>query len=76
MCNLWFASENRATFPWLQKCMMQFHLVSRLHSTQAISKSSIPRRQTTFSHVTIQVMFSYFYLVGWPLMIGYILCFT
>lgn len=36
MCNLWFASENRAKFPWLQKCMMQFHLVSHLHSTQAI----------------------------------------
>ena len=76
MCNLWFASENRATFPWLQSCMMQFHLVSHLHSTQAISKSPIPRRQTTFSHVLIQMMFSYIYSVGWSLMIRYILCFT
>ena len=56
--------------------MMQFHLVSHLHSTQAISKSAIPGRQTTFSHVTIQLMFSYVYSVGWPLMIRYILCFT
>ena len=39
-------------------------------------QSAIPGRQTTFSHVTIQVMFSYVYSVGWPLMIRYILCFT